>query len=354
MAKIISVGTCDAPYKLPQSEIREFVKKLYANTYKEIERMISVFDNSTIANRHISVPVEWLGENHSFKERNEKFREVAIELSINAINECLNKVNAEYSDIHNVIFVTSTGLSTPTIDAILFNKLKLDRHIKRTPLWGLGCAGGASSVSRAMEYCRANPTHNALVVCVELCSLTFQKDDLSKSNIIATSLFSDGCAAVLVCGDESPLKHNEGAELIDSLSTIYDDSLDVMGWDIVDDGFKVVFSRDIPTIVKEYVDPNIKELLGKHNLSVPDIKHYIAHPGGAKVITAYEESLNLPEGTLENSRKVLLEHGNMSSPSVLYVLKEFMNNRFAAGEYGLLSALGPGFSSELVLFKTTD
>lgn len=354
MAKIISVGTSDAPYKLPQSEIREFVKKLYANTYNEIERMIGVFDNSTIANRHISAPIEWLEKEHSFKERNEKFREIAIGLSMQAINECLEKVNARNSDIHNIIFVTSTGVSTPTIDAFLFNKLKLGKHIKRTPLWGLGCAGGAASVSRAMEYCRANPTHNALIVCVELCSLTFQKDDLSKSNIIATSLFSDGCAAVLVAGKDSPLYSNRGVELLDSLSTIYDDSLDVMGWDIVDNGFKVIFSRDIPTIVKEYVNPNIKELLDVHNLTVTDIKHYVAHPGGAKVISAYEESLGLPEGTLKNSRKVLHEHGNMSSPSVLYVLKEFMSNEFNSGEYGLLTALGPGFSSELVLFKTTD
>lgn len=354
MAKIISVGTCDAPYKLPQNEIREFVKKLYANTYNEIERMISVFDNSTISSRHLSAPIEWLEKEHSFKERNEKFRDVAVELSIKAINECLLNVNAENCDIHNIIFVTSTGIATPTIDAVLFNKLKFGRHIRRTPLWGLGCAGGAASISRAMEYCRANPKHNALVVCVELCSLTFQKDDLSKSNIIATSLFSDGCAAVLVSGKENSLYNNNGVELIDSLSTIYDDSLDVMGWDIVDNGFKVIFSRDIPTIVKDYVNPNIKELLDKHNLAIRDIKHYVAHPGGAKVITAYEESLGIPEGTLKNSRKVLREHGNMSSPSVLYVLKEFINNGFNAGEYGLLSALGPGFSSELVLFKTTD
>lgn len=352
MPKLISIGTCDAPYRLQQAEVKDFVFNLFHGVYEEAERMMSVFDNSAISKRHISVPIEWLGQEHSFKERNEIFRKTAVEMSVNAIDECLYNAGADYSDINNIIFITSTGISTPTIDAILFNRLNLSRHIKRTPLWGLGCAGGAAGVSRAMDYCRANPNHNALVLAIELCSLTFQKDDLSKSNIIASSLFSDGSAAALVSGNESRLYGHRGVELLDSMSTIYDDSLDVMGWDIVNEGFKVVFSKDIPTIVKDLVNENIKELAVKHGLSVADIKHYAAHPGGQKVINAYAESLGLTNGMLDNSRKVLNAHGNMSSPSVLYVLKEFLGSDFKQGEYGLLSALGPGFSSELVLFKT--
>jgi len=353
MSRIISAGTADAPYKLPQSEVKRFIHNLYANTYDEIDKMISVFDNSTISNRHFSVPVEWLIDEHSFSERNKIFKDVALELTEKAIEESLNNAEADYSDIDNIIFITSTGLSTPTIDALLFNKLKLNRHIKRTPLWGLGCAGGASGISRALEYTKANPSHNAVVIAVELCSLTFQKDDLSKSNIIASSLFSDGCAAVFVAGSESRFAHKNGVILVDSLSTIYSDSIDVMGWDIVDNGFKVIFSRDIPAIVKQCVQPNIKELLKIHSLNVIDIKHYITHPGGLKVINAYEESLNLTNGKLDYSKKVLNEHGNMSSPSVMYVLKEFLNDcKYNSDEYGLISALGPGFSSELILFKT--
>lgn len=353
MPKLISVGTSEAPYKLSQNEIKEFTQNLFADKYEEIERMISVFDNSSIVQRHISVPVEWLGRNHTFKERNEIFRDVAVELSEKAVEVTLKNAGADINDINNIIFVTSTGLSTPTVDAILFNKLKLGNHIKRTPLWGLGCAGGASGISKAMDYCKANPAHNTIVIAVELCSLTFQKDDISKSNIIATSLFSDGCAAALVCGDENDLSNKKGAELIASMSTIYEDSLDVMGWDIIEDGFKVLFSRDIPTIVKENVKPNIEEFLKQYNLGIDDIKHYIAHPGGAKVIDAYTESLGLTNGKLDHSRNVLHNHGNMSSPTVLYVMKELLTKGFKAGEYGLLSALGPGFSSELVLFKTT-
>lgn len=353
MPKIISTATADAPYELPQSEVKNFVLNLFAGRYKEIERLISVFDNSAIGRRHFSVPVEWVTQTHTFAERTAKFKEEAVKLAEAAVTACLEKALVPVSEINNIIYVTSTGVMTPTLDAVLFNKLGFDKHIKRTPLWGLGCAGGAAGISRAMEYTKAYPTHNALVVAVELCGLTFQKDDLSKSNIVAASLFSDGCAAALISGSENPFCSRDGLELIDSQSTIYEDSLDVMGWDIVNDGFKVIFSRDIPQIVKEYVHPNIEELLSKYEIPLENVKHYVTHPGGLKVIDAYEESLGLPQGTLNYSRNVLREHGNMSSPSVLYVLHDFLRDaKYQPDEYGLLSALGPGFSSELVLFKT--
>jgi alkylresorcinol/alkylpyrone synthase len=353
MPKIISTGTADAKVKLPQGELKELIYNLFSGSYDEIERMITVFDNANIETRHISVPFEWYNEERSFSERSSKYRETALELSKEAITCCLKNAGAQISDIDNIIFVSSTGVSTPTIDALLFNEMGMGNHIKRTPMWGLGCAGGAAGISRAMEYTKAYHEHNALVIAVELCSLTFLKDDFSKSNIIASSLFSDGAAAVFVAGNESRFYSQKGIVLIDSFSTIYDNSLDVMGWGIVDNGFKVIFSRDIPSIVKDSVKANILEFLKANSLKLEDIKHYIAHPGGMKVINAYEESLNLKNGSLNFSRKVLKEHGNMSSPSVIFVLNEFLNaGSCSTGEYGLLSALGPGFSSELILFKT--
>lgn len=355
MPKIISTATADAPYILPQSEIKNFTYNLFSGSDIDIERLIGVFDNSEITQRHISVEPEWLSMEHSFKERNEIFAEVSLQLAEQAIVECLAGVNTTPSKIDNIIYVTSTGVMTPTLDARLFNELGFNGHIKRIPLWGLGCAGGAAGISRAMDIARAYPKENVLVLAVELCSLTFQKDDLSKSNIVAASLFGDGCACALIAGVENELSSNEKSpELIGLLSTIYKNSLDVMGWDIVDTGFSVVFSRDIPTIVKENVKPNIAELLQMHGLQIDDVKHYITHPGGLKVINAYEESLGLTTGTLNISRKILKEHGNMSSPSVIYVLDEFLKNiqNVKAGEYGLISSLGPGFSSELILFKT--
>jgi alkylresorcinol/alkylpyrone synthase len=352
MPKIISAGTCDAPYRITQDEIKNFIHNLFSS-YPDIDKMINVFDNSQIRKRHISVPIEWFKYRHSFKDRNEIFRETSLTLAKSAIENCLKPAGISASDIDCIIFVSSTGIITPTLDAILFNEIGLNSHIKRIPIWGLGCAGGASGISRAMDYTKAYPEQNCLMLAIELCSLTFQNDDISKSNIVASSLFSDGCAAVLVAGDKSKHSDDKCISLLDSLSTIYNDSLDVMGWDIIDDGFRVVFSRDIPSIVKNLVKLNIDELLSKNDLALPDIDYFVTHPGGVKVINAYKESLALEGETFRYSYKVLTEHGNMSSPSVLYVLKEFMdNNEFEQGKFGILSSLGPGFSSELVLFKT--
>jgi alkylresorcinol/alkylpyrone synthase len=352
MSLIISSGTCDAPQKLTQSELKSFIHNLFSGTELEIDRLINVFDNAEISNRHISVSPEWLASEHSFRERSELFRETAVSLAKAAIIEALQRAGTIPADIHNIIYVSSTGVMAPTLDAILFNELGFNKHVKRTPIWGLGCAGGAAGISRAMEYTKAYPKENSLVIAVELCSLTFQRNDFTKSNIIAASLFSDGAACAVICGSESTLAPKSRIAIIDSFSTIYNDSLDVMGWEIVDSGFRVIFSRDIPAIVRDYVKPNIEEFLAGHSLSIDDIKYYVTHPGGLKVIKSYEESLGLESGALDLSKKVLREHGNMSSPSVIYVLNEFLNTDFDPGKYGLLSALGPGFSSELILFKT--
>lgn len=352
MSKIIAAAAADAPYKISQSDIKDFIFNLFSGSGIEIDRLISVFDNSGISSRNISVKPEWLSKEHTFKERNNIFTATAFEMAKKAVNDALAKANLKPGDIDNIIYVTSTGVMTPTLDAMLFNEFGFNKHIKRLPLWGLGCAGGAAAISRAMDLTTAYPEETALIVAVELCSLTFQKDDLSKSNIIASSLFSDGCACVIIAGDESLLTPGISPVLIGSLSTIYDNSLDVMGWEIVESGFSVIFSRDIPQIVKENVKANITQILNKHELNIGDITHYITHPGGMKVISAYEESLGLKNGTLMLPRKILNEHGNMSSASVIYVLDEFLRSgNFKTGEYGLISSLGPGFSSELILFK---
>ena len=352
MAKVISVGTADAPYKFPQSEVKDFVHELFSDAYDDIERMVNVFDNSMIKMRHFSQPKEWATKTHGFRERNELYVKNACALSSEAARDCIRKANTEFSNFDHIIFVSSTGISTPSIDALLINELKLNCHIRRTPIWGLGCVGGAVGLSRAFEYTQAYPNGATLLIAVEICSLAFQRDDYSKSNIIATSLFSDGAAGALIVGKEHKLFDCAGINFIDSLSTTFPNSVDVMGWEVVDSGFKVIFSKDIPTIVRKHVRPNITELLYRHRLTLDDIKHFITHPGGLKVIGAYEESLGLPIGSLELSRKVLREHGNMSSPSVLYVLKEFLQSgEYSSGDYGLISALGPGFSSEIILFQ---
>ncbi len=353
MPKLIAIATEDAPLKVDQDEVKDFVRQMFSGRRSDIERLLNVFGNTSVRTRHFTEAKSWYGEEHGFAERNEIYISRAVEMSELSVKKCLDMTGMKPSDINHVFFISSTGISTPSIDARLYNVLGLSQHVRRTPIWGIGCAGGAVGLSRALEYTTAKPNDSALVIAIELCGLTFQKDDVSKSNLVGTSLFSDGAAAAIVVGDDHGMHSHSGVELLNSLSTIYDDSLDVMGWDVLDSGLRVVFSKDIPTIVRDSVRQNVEEIASQNGLKLTDINHYVVHPGGQKVLDAYEESLGLENNELRFSRKVLREHGNMSSPTVLYVLKEFMSDHhYAPGDYGLISALGPGFSSELIMFMT--
>ncbi|WP_088010643.1 type III polyketide synthase [Gottfriedia acidiceleris] len=362
MPLILSVGKAVPKYKIDQENVVPFIRELFLKRYPSIDRLLSVFQNGEIQSRFISKELSWYSEEHSFEQKNQAYTEISIELTIEAIKNCVTSneflsSEVKYEEIDGIIFVSSTGISTPTIDAHIANILPFSSSIKRIPIWGLGCAGGASGISRAFDYCKAHPKSNILLVAVELCSLTFQKEDLSKSNIIGTSLFADGAAAVLVIGDESDLKNRTIHKSLPSIeqtnSTLMPNSLDVMGWDVRNDGLFVIFSRDIPSIVKNWLQPVVSNFLTENELTITNITHFIAHPGGKKVLDAYIESLNLSEAKIEISLNILKSYGNMSSCTVLFVLCEFMKLG-KTNEYGLLCALGPGFSSELSLLKWVE
>ena len=352
MPRVISVGTANVPYSYDQVVAKQFARDLFTKRRDDIERLLPIFDHTLIENRHFCYPREWFTAEHSFVERSESFAENGLKLSLDALENSINKAGADYDDFDHIIYVSSTGISAPTMDALLLNKLKLNTHLKRTPIWGLGCVAGAVGLSRAIDYVEANPKSAVMLIALEICSLAFQKDDFSKSNIVAIALFSDGAAATLIAGKEHRLYGKSDINLLNSYSTTYYDSLDVMGWDVVETGFKAIFSKDIPTIVKNNVRENILEFIKQFGLSIPDLKHFVLHPGGAKVLDEYERALGLENGAIIHSRKVLRDHGNMSSPTVLYVLGDFIQSgNYKQGEYGLISALGPGFSSELILFQ---
>ncbi|MBS4222151.1 type III polyketide synthase [Lederbergia citrea] len=358
MPRIISVGTGTPKYAIPQIRTMEFARQLFTHSVKDLDRLLKVFHNGEIENRHFVKDLDWYKNDHSFSEKNDAFIKSAVELSIDAIKNCLHssslKMDIPYSDIDAIFMVCSSGLSTPSLEARIMNELPFSRNTKRIPIWGLGCAGGASGLSRANEYCRAFPKSKALVIAVELCSLTFQKDDLSKSNLIGTSLFADGAGAVLVGGDEIEYAHIVSGSLptiIDTQSTLLDDSLDVMGWEIKDNGLYVVFSKSIPSIVESWLEPVVNQFLNNNGLTHTDINHFIAHPGGKKVIAAYERALGLSPEKTAISLDILKEYGNMSSATVLYVLQRFMSQSISNGDYGMIAALGPGFSSELLLVR---
>jgi alkylresorcinol/alkylpyrone synthase len=347
MPRIAGVATVVPSHKLPQEQ----VKALAYHTFKDapgIELLLSVFDNSMIDMRCFARPLPWYQEEHTFTESNDAYIEAALDLSERAIQRVSDETAIGIGDIDAIIFISTTGLATPSVDALLCNRLPFNRHVKRIPIWGLGCAGGAAGISRAFDYTKAYPSARVLVVAVELCSLAFQPHNHDKSNIIATALFGDGAAACIITGDDLP---SNGPSIIDTLSTIYADTIDVMGWRITSEGFHVVLSRDIPAIVRSLVNENVHQLLQANKLQLNDLQYFVAHPGGKKVLEAYCESLGISELDLRHSIGVLRDFGNMSSATVYFILERFLNEAPVGGGYGLLSALGPGFSSELVLLK---
>ncbi|MES2379232.1 MAG: 3-oxoacyl-[acyl-carrier-protein] synthase III C-terminal domain-containing protein [Bacteroidota bacterium] len=351
MPYIAATATIDLPYKTSQQDVKKQAHDLFSANFPQTDRLIFAFDNTEIITRNFVKPLSYYGEPNTFEERNNDYIENALNYSVQAIEDCVVKASIKKEDITDLVFVSTTGLATPSIDALIINKLRLNRHVNRSPLWGLGCGGGVSGMAKANMAAIANPDAVVLLVAVELCSLTLIKSDYSKSNFIGSSLFSDGIAACIIKGDNHTTQGNK-VDYIASSSKLYYDSLEVMGWDFQDTGFKVLFSKDIPTFIHENVKQDITEFLTKHSLQLGDIKNFIFHPGGKKVLDAYTDALGVEGDFLNKTRAVMNDNGNMSSATVLYVLERFMREGFEDG-YGLMMAMGPGFSSEMVLLKLT-
>ncbi|MBO0958219.1 type III polyketide synthase [Neobacillus sp. MM2021_6] len=360
MPAIISISEVSPPFEITQNDATEFARELFADSFKDIDRLLKAFQNGQIEKRHFVKDLEWFKANRSIEERNNAYIECAVELGKEAIMACLNNQNfliknIPFEEIDAIFFISSTGISTPSIDARIMNQLSFNPHTKRVPIWGLGCAGGAAGLTRAFEYCLAFPKAKVIVLSVELCSLTFQKNDLSKSNLIGTSLFADGVACALVCGDEAKavggFRKAASPEIIATQSTLMPDSLDVMGWELKNTGLFVVFSRDIPHIVEGWLKPNVMGFLAKHQIELDQIDYFIAHPGGKKVLDAYVMALNISPSMNDISLEVLKQFGNMSSATILFVLKRYMEMAVPKNKIGLATALGPGFSSELLLLR---
>jgi alkylresorcinol/alkylpyrone synthase len=347
MPFIAAVSKIDLPYKISQQEVKNQAREMFAVDFPQVDRLIHAFDNTEIISRNFVKSLSYYAETTTFEQRNDEYNKWALHYSVQAIEAVLPKADIAKADITDILFVSTTGLATPSIDAQIINQMHLNPHINRMPVWGLGCAGGVSGMAKANTLAKANPDAVVLLVAVELCSLTLIKSDYSKSNFIGSSLFSDGIVACIVKGDN----HQAPAPKLTykaASSKLYYDSLEVMGWQFQEAGFKVVFSKDIPTFIHENIHADITEFLGRHNLSLSDIKNFIFHPGGKKVLDAYNDALGVEGDFLKNTREVMNVNGNMSSVTVLYVLEKFMNEGFKDG-YGLMLAMGPGFSSEMVL-----
>jgi alkylresorcinol/alkylpyrone synthase len=352
--RLVALATAVPPYVVGQEDAREFARHLFREVLTEDnDRLLAVFDHAGIDNRNVCAPLEWYATDRTFAEKNQLYIDNAVELGARVAREAMASAGLGPEDIDHLVFVSSTGIAAPSVDARLANVLGLRSDFCRTPIWGLGCAGGAAGLARARDFAMAKPGSRVLLIALELCSITFQRNDFSKRNLVAASLFGDGAAAALVVADDG-VTHNghRPLDLVAASGTFWSDTLDVMGWDVDGTGLHVIFARDIPTIVHERVRPGLEAFLGRHELTLSTLDHVVAHPGGTKVLAAYQEALGLPPEALGHARQVLRDHGNMSSPTCLFVLERFMKAQdIRAGETAVLSALGPGFCAEYVLLR---
>lgn len=299
--------------------------------------------------RHLALPIEEYYDLKTWGKANNHWIDVATELGEKALCGALTRAGFAPSDLGAIFFVSITGISSPSIDARLINKMGLPVNIKRVPIFGLGCVAGAAGISRAADYVRAYPKQVAAVLAVELCSLTLQQEDLSVANLISSGLFGDGAGAVLVAGAE---RKSDGPEILATRSVFYPNSEHVMGWDISEKGFRIVLSREVPEVVQDHLASDVDAFLEDEGLTRSDIGSWVLHTGGPRVLEATAAALQLPEGALDASWECLKRTGNLSSASVLLVLEEvMMRRRPAAGTYSILAAMGPGFCSELVLLR---
>ncbi|OBI79882.1 type III polyketide synthase [Mycobacterium sp. 1245805.9] len=298
--------------------------------------------------RNIALPVSRYGELSGFTEANDTYIEIALDLAEQALLEALDRARVKPSDVDVVFSTTVTGLAVPSLEARLASRVGLRQDVKRVPLFGLGCVAGAAGLARVYDYLRAYPDQVAVLLAVELCSLTVQREDNSIPNLVASSLFGDAAGVVVATGAD---RVRGGPKLLATRSRTYPETEDVLGWNIGSNGFRIVLSVEIATIVEKYLGDDIRDFLADHGLSTTDVSTWLLHAAGPKVIDAVEDVLDLPADAFDRTRDSLRDNGNLSSVSVLDILHATMADPPPPGSIGLMIAMGPGFSAELVLLS---
>ena len=355
--RIASVGTAYPPHRYSQAAISEALTARWKDRMEEPRLINRLFVNCGVDFRNLVFPLDVYETLSGFGPTNDAWIVAALDLGQQAITTALDRVGLTAADISAIFFASVTGISSPTIDARLINRMPFPTHVKRTPIFGLGCVAGAAGIARASDYVRAFPDQYALLLSVELCSLTWQDNDQSIANLISCGLFGDGAAAVIIAGSETPLAKTPsgpkvGPKILATRSTFYRNTEHIMGWDIGNLGFKIVLSPDVPKVVHEHLRGNVESFLADNGLSIDAISSYIFHSGGPKVLEAMETTLNLPPNALEPSWRSLREVGNLSAASVLAVLEDvLLHSPGEPGTYSILAAMGPAFCSELVLLQ---
>ncbi len=332
----------------------------HRHTQDEVARELTQFaepglmrfaETAGVDQRSLALPLSRYPKMTGFTEANNAYLEVAVDLGEQAIRKALAAANIEPNEVDTIVMVSSTGIAVPTIDARLISRIGFRPDIKRVPLFGLGCVAGAAGMARVYDYLHGYPQDVAVLLSVELCSLTLQRDDFSIPALIGVSLFGDGAAAVVATGaDRIPLGSNEqrGPRILATRSRVIPETVDVMGWNVSSSGFQLVLSRDVPKMADEYLRAEVDSFLADHGLSVADISTWVCHPGGPKVLDSIENVMGLPPEAVVHSRNSMRENGNISSASVLDVLLRTVAEPPAAGCFGVMLAMGPGFCFELL------
>jgi alkylresorcinol/alkylpyrone synthase len=335
--RLLSIATAVPPYPLDQDDVIERVRRLFGGA-AALDRLLPVFTNTGIRTRYSCVPIEWYDRRHGWAERNHIYLSAALDLLEATAIRLLDRAGIARHEIDAIVVVSTTGIATPSLDALLIERMGLRANVRRLPIFGLGCAGGVVGLARAASQAVAMPGETVLFLVVELCALSFRRDDFSKSNIVATALFGDGAAGALLSTEA------DGPAVVAAGEHTWPGSLEVMGWEVADDGLSAVFSRDIPQLVATCFRQVADEFLGRHDLSIGDIDRFVCHPGGAKVVAALESAFGLDQGALVGARGVLRDYGNMSAATVMFVLDRVLADPRPWSK-ALLTALGPGFTA---------
>jgi alkylresorcinol/alkylpyrone synthase len=352
--RIASAASAFPKHYYTQKVLLERLQDYWGPQLKNPLLLARLHRNVTVDGRYLAIPAEQYVDIKTWGEANDIWIKVAQELGEQALCLALHNAGLKTEDLGALLFTTVTGVASPSIDALLINRMGLPAHIRRTPIFGLGCVAGAAGIARASDYVRAYPKQAAALVSVELCSLTLQREDLSVANLISSGLFADGAAAVIVTGPEFESSGPEisGPQILATRSIFYPSTEDMMGWNISEKGFRIILSTEVPTLIRENLGRDVDAFLADNGHQRSDLKSFVLHTGGPKVLDASADALGLHNGQLDASWDCLRKVGNLSSASVLCVLEDVMKNRRPEpGTLGLLAAMGPGFCSELLLLQ---
>jgi alkylresorcinol/alkylpyrone synthase len=347
--KIASASSAFPKHYYSQKFLLEKLQEYWGDQLKNPQLLARLHRNVAVEGRHLAIPPEKYYEITTWGQANDVWIQVAQELGEQALCRALHHAGRDASELGALFFTSVTGISSPSIDALLINRMGLPPNIRRVPIFGLGCVAGAAGIARAADYVRAYPSQAAALVSVELCSLTIQRDDLSVANLISSGLFADGSAAVIVTGDDL---NSNGPEIVATRSVFYPDTEEMMGWKVTEKGFRITLSPEVPVLIREHLGHDVDAFLADHGHKRGDIGSWVLHTGGPKVLEATAAALDLHNGQLDASWDCLKRVGNLSSASVLVVLEDVMKNRRPEpGTLGVLAAMGPGFCSELLLLR---